>query len=171
MVQQHLYILLTIYLIITPISLETTTETTLNTSSEKTTASEALTSTEKETTSTTTYPTSSEKTSSTSTTTKPSTTSTTQKTSTTSTTTTTTTAQPQSSTEWQDIEETESQKLVNFVVSEIQKLKVEHKELDECQELELSSVLSGKKLVSVTFFILNHYKITLYSLKMVGGLF
>ncbi|GFT93697.1 uncharacterized protein NPIL_41951 [Nephila pilipes] len=65
----------------------------------------------------------------------------------TSTTTTSTgTPPPTTSTEWQDMDEMESQKLVNFVVSEIQKLKVEHKELDECQELNLSSVLSGKKL-------------------------
>ncbi|GFR09795.1 hypothetical protein TNCT_499691 [Trichonephila clavata] len=75
-------------------------------------------------------------------------------TSTTATSTTTTgTPPPTTSTEWQDMEETESQKLVNFVVSEIQKLKVEHKELDDCQELNLSSVLSGKKLVS-DFFLL-----------------
>lgn len=147
MIQQILCTFLSICILITPLSLASTTETSLNTSSEKTTPSEVVTSTEKESTSTTAYPTTSEKISSTSTSTKPSTTSTTPKTSTT--TSTTTTAQPQSSTEWQDIEETESQKLVNFVVSEIQKLKVEHKELDECQELELSSVLSGKKLVSI----------------------
>ncbi|GFS34550.1 uncharacterized protein TNIN_252141 [Trichonephila inaurata madagascariensis] len=69
-------------------------------------------------------------------------------------TTTTGTPPPTTSTEWQDMEELESQKLVNFVVSEIQKLKVEHKELDDCQELNLSSVLSGKKLVSDYFFFL-----------------
>ncbi|GIY06160.1 hypothetical protein CEXT_529811 [Caerostris extrusa] len=38
---------------------------------------------------------------------------------------------PATSTEWQDMDEAESEKLVNFVVMEIQKLKVEHKELDE----------------------------------------
>ncbi|XP_054707290.1 TBC1 domain family member 5 homolog B-like [Uloborus diversus] len=64
---------------------------------------------------------------------------------------------PQSFTEWQDMEDLESEKLVNFVVSEIQKLKVEHKELDECQELELSSVLSGKKLAG---------KVTKYSITL-----
>ncbi|XP_015908588.1 uncharacterized protein [Parasteatoda tepidariorum] len=76
---------------------------------------------------------------------------------TTSSTTTTTTEPPQTSTEWQDMDDLESQKLVNFVVSEIQKLKMEHKELDDCQELNLSSVLSGKKLVGKS----TKYSITL----------
>ncbi|CAL1265998.1 unnamed protein product, partial [Larinioides sclopetarius] len=79
--------------------------------------------------------------------------------STTSSTTTTTTGTPPptTSTEWQDMDEVESQKLVDFVVGEIQKLKMEHKELDECQELNLSSVLSGKKLAG---------KITKYSVTL-----
>lgn len=156
MVKQQSCMVLTIYLLIIPISLAlTTTESPAATSSEKITTSEALTSTEKEAgTSTTALPSTSPKASSTSTTPKPSSTSTTPKT---TSSTSTTTAQPQSSTEWEDIEETESQKLVNFVVSEIQKLKVEHKELDECQELDLSSVLSGKKLNGKTI----KYSITL----------
>ncbi|KFM73155.1 hypothetical protein X975_18724, partial [Stegodyphus mimosarum] len=73
------------------------------------------------------------------------TTTTTTSTVTTPTSTTTGVPPPQSSTEWQDMEEAESESLVSFVVAEIQKLKVEHKELDECQELDLSTVLSGKK--------------------------
>ncbi|XP_055937210.1 uncharacterized protein LOC129966709 [Argiope bruennichi] len=76
---------------------------------------------------------------------------------TTTTTTTTGTPPPATSTEWQDMDEVESQKLVDFVVSEIQKLKVEHKELDDCQELNLSSVLSGKKLAG---------KVTKYSITL-----
>ncbi|XP_035212410.1 uncharacterized protein LOC118186428 [Stegodyphus dumicola] len=64
---------------------------------------------------------------------------------------------PQSSTEWQDMEEAESESLVSFVVAEIQKLKMEHKELDECQELDLSTVLSGKKLTGKT----TKYSVTL----------
>lgn len=59
--------------------------------------------------------------------------------------------------EWADMDAEESEKLVAFVVAEIQKLKVEHKELDECQELDLSSVLSGKKLIGKT----TKYSVTL----------
>ncbi|KAG8199102.1 hypothetical protein JTE90_016239 [Oedothorax gibbosus] len=73
------------------------------------------------------------------------------------TTSTTVTPPPSTSTEWQDMEDDESQKLVDFVVEEIQKLKVEHRELDDCQELNLSSVLSGKKL----FGKVTKYSVTL----------
>lgn len=86
--------------------------------------------------------------SSTGSTTRSTTTSSTARSTTSTTSSTTVTPPPSTSTEWQDMEDDESEKLVNFVVGEIQKLKVEHKELDECQELNLSSVLSGKKLVS-----------------------
>lgn len=137
MLDQQSLMMLSICLLLIPISLSLTTTESSTVTTEKITTKDDITTTEKETTTTTTQPSSTPKTSTspTSTTTKPSSS-------------TTSTAQPQSSTEWQDIEEVESQKLVSFVVSEIQKLKVEHKELDECQELDLSSVLSGKKLVS-----------------------
>ncbi|KAF8764494.1 hypothetical protein HNY73_022560 [Argiope bruennichi] len=65
---------------------------------------------------------------------------------TTTTTTTTGTPPPTTSTEWQDMDEVESQKLVDFVVSEIQKLKVEHKELDDCQEIEPVERSKWKKI-------------------------
>jgi hypothetical protein len=153
MTEQQSLMIVTICLLIIPITIAlTTTESSTVTTSEKITTSEVFTTTDKETTTSTTPPpptSSTAKTTSTSTTTP--------KPSSTSTSTTTTTEQPQVSTEWQDIEEEESQKLVSFVVSEIQKLKVEHKELDECQELDLSSVLSGKKLNGKTI----KYSVTL----------
>lgn len=44
-----------------------------------------------------------------------------------------------------DLDETEVKELLNFVVSEIQKLKFEHREIDDCLGLEIASMLSGRK--------------------------